>query len=80
MEGPGRGLPKALFCAPTGAEVTGPAFTPDGRTMFVSVQHPAEDSETIEKLTTLWPDFQDGMPPRPAVVAIRREDGGEIGG
>ncbi|MDP9138170.1 MAG: PhoX family phosphatase, partial [Pseudomonadota bacterium] len=79
-EGPGRGLPKALFCAPTGAEVTGPAFTPDGRTMFVSVQHPAEDSETIEKLTTRWPDFQDGMPPRPAVVAIRREDGGEIGG
>ena len=58
-DGPGRGLPKALFCAPTGAEVTGPAFTPDGRTMFVSVQHPAENSETIEKLTTRWPDFEE---------------------
>lgn len=79
-DGPGRGLPKALFAAPTGAEVTGPCFTPDGKTLFVSVQHPAEDSETIEKLSTRWPDFKDGMPPRPAVVAIMREDGGEIGG
>ncbi len=78
-DGPGRGLPKALFAAPTGAEVTGPCFTPDGTTMFVSIQHPGENSETIEKLTTLWPDFKDGMPPRPAVVAITREGGGEIG-
>lgn len=77
--GPGRALPKALFCAPSGAECTGPAFTPDGKTMFVAVQHPGENSETIEKLTTRWPDFADGMPPRPAVVAITREDGGEIG-
>jgi hypothetical protein len=78
--GPGRALPKALFCAPSGAECTGPAFTPDGKTMFVAVQHPGENSETIEKLTTRWPDFAEGMPPRPAVVAITREDGGEIGG
>jgi secreted PhoX family phosphatase len=48
--------------------------------MFVAVQHPGENSETIEKLTTRWPDFAEGMPPRPAVVAITREDGGEIGG
>lgn len=79
-DGPGRGLPKALFAAPKGAEVTGPCFTPDGKTLFVAVQHPAEDSESIEKLSTRWPDFKDGMPPRPAVVAIMREDGGEIGG
>lgn len=79
-DGPGRGLPKALFAGPTGAEVTGPCFTPDGKTLFVSVQHPGENSETIEKLSTRWPDFKDGMPPRPAVVAIMREDGGEIGG
>jgi hypothetical protein len=79
-EGPGRGLPKALYAGPTGAEVTGPCFTPDGTTLFVAIQHPGEDSETIEKLSTRWPDFKDGMPPRPAVVAIVREGGGEIGG
>jgi uncharacterized protein len=78
--GPARGLPKAFFCAPSGAEVTGPAFTPDGKTLFLSVQHPAENSETIEKLTTRWPDFNEAIPPRPSVVAITREDGGEIGG
>lgn len=79
-DGPARALPKALFCCPTEAEATGPAFTPDGATMFVSVQHPAEGSETIEALSTRWPDFDDKMPPRPSVVVITREDGGPIGG
>ncbi|MGE0006974.1 MAG: PhoX family phosphatase [Parvibaculaceae bacterium] len=79
-DGPARALPKALFCCPTNAEATGPAFTPDGATMFVSVQHPAEGSETIEALTTRWPDFDDRMPPRPSVVVITREGGGPIGG
>ena len=78
-DGPGRALPKALFGAPSGGECTGPAFTPDGTTMFVAVQHPGENSDNIEKLSTRWPDFKDGMPPRPSVVAITREGGGEIG-
>jgi secreted PhoX family phosphatase len=78
--GPARALPKALFCCPTEAEATGPAFTPDGATMFVSVQHPAEGSETIEALSTRWPDFDDKVPPRPSVVVITREGGGPIGG
>ncbi len=79
-DGPGRALPKSLFSAPSGAECTGPAFTPDGKTMFVAVQHPGENSDNIEKLTTRWPDFNPAMPPRPSVVAIMRSDGGEIGG
>jgi hypothetical protein len=78
-EGPARGLPKLLFAAPMGAECAGPCFTPDGTTLFVSVQHPAEDSESLETVTTLWPDFAPGGLPRPAVVAIRRADGGEVG-
>jgi uncharacterized protein len=77
-EGPARGLPKLLFSSPMGAEATGPCFTPDGTTLFVSVQHPAEDSETLAKATTLWPDFAEGGMPRPAVVAIQRVDGGEV--
>lgn len=77
-EGPGRGLPKLLFTCPTGAEATGPCFTPDGTTLFVSVQHPAENAETLDKVETLWPDFK-GELPRPSVVAIRKADGGAIG-
>jgi secreted PhoX family phosphatase len=79
-DGPARALPKALFCCPMGAEATGPAFTPDGSTMFVSVQHPAESSETIEALNTRWPDFNDKVPPRPSVVVVTRDGGGPIGG
>jgi uncharacterized protein len=77
-EGPARALPKLLFAAPLGAECTGPCFTPDGSTLFVSVQHPAEDSATLAEASTLWPDFAAGGVPRPAVVAIQRMDGGEV--
>lgn len=78
-EGPARGLPKLLFTCPDGAEATGPAFTPDGTTMFISVQHPAENSSGLDKLTTLWPDFREGQAPRPAVVAVMRADGKPVG-
>jgi secreted PhoX family phosphatase len=78
-EGPARGLPKLLFTCPNGAEATGPAFTPDGTTMFISVQHPAENSDGLDKLTTRWPDFKDGQAPRPAVVAVTRADGKPVG-
>jgi uncharacterized protein len=77
-EGPARGLPKLLFAAPIGAECTGPCFTPDGTTLFVSVQHPAENADTLASVGTLWPDFAEGGVPRPAVVAIQRQDGGEV--
>jgi secreted PhoX family phosphatase len=77
-EGPARGLPKLLFACPAGAEATGPCFTPDGTTLFVSVQHPGENSETLETATTRWPDFRGDNPPRPAIVAITRLDGGEV--
>ncbi|MCX7301233.1 MAG: PhoX family phosphatase [Rhodobacterales bacterium] len=77
-EGPARGLPKLLFATPEGAEATGPFFTPDGTTLFVSVQHPAENADTVATVGTRWPDFRGDNLPRPAVVAITRIDGGEV--
>lgn len=76
--GPGRALPKRLVSVPVGAEATGPYFTPDGETLFLCVQHPGEYS-TLDDPVTRWPDFDDSIPPRPSVVAIRRRDGGAIG-
>ncbi len=61
VEGPGRATPKLLYAAPMDAEVCGPCFTPDGQTLFLAIQHPAENSEMLEKATTRWPDFDDKL-------------------
>ncbi|MEM9618885.1 MAG: PhoX family phosphatase [Pseudomonadota bacterium] len=79
-DGPFRGTGRAFFRAPNGAEVCGPRFTPDGKALFLAVQHPGGGQGTsFENPSTRWPDFDDNTPPRPSVVAIRKADGGIIG-
>lgn len=82
VEGDARGRTKLFFTGPLGCEITGPAFTPDGRTLFLSVQHPGDSIDytaTFNEPSTRWPDFDPAMPPRPAVLAIHKKDGGIIG-
>jgi uncharacterized protein len=80
VEGSGRMLTKRFFAAPRGAELCGPCFTPDDKTFFGAVQHPADEkNSTFANPSTRWPDFRNDMPPRPSVVVVTRNDGGVIG-
>ncbi len=85
-EGPARGTSKLFFRCPNGAELCGPEMTPDMETFFVAIQHPGEADDddpnaqpvTFNTPSTRWPDFKDGVPPRPSIVAITRRGGGKI--
>ncbi|MFA0239406.1 MULTISPECIES: PhoX family phosphatase [Vibrio] len=65
---------KRFFVGPNGCEVTGFTISPDFKSLFVNIQHPAN-----------WPSSEDAtaqtqgnVRPRASTVVIRREDGGEI--
>jgi secreted PhoX family phosphatase len=81
---PATGETRRFLSGPTNCEITGVAFTPDGTTMFISVQHPGEtpsersDPREPRKFSN-WPDYQPGGRPRSANVVIRKLDGGVIG-
>ncbi len=53
--------------APIDAEFTGPCFSPDYKTLFLSVQHPGETTKDINHPTSHWPT---GKTPKPSVIAI----------
>ncbi len=79
-EGSDRAVPRAFFACPRGAEACGPSFTPDGRTLFIAVQHPADEAgSNFDAPSTRWPDFDASLPPRPAIVVVTKDDGGVIG-
>ena len=71
-----------------GGELCGPCFTEDQQTLFLDVQHPGTDAtkdfegfehnSAFEDPATRWPDFPDGMPPRPSLVVVTKQGGGKI--
>jgi secreted PhoX family phosphatase len=68
---------------PTECEITGVDTTPDGRTLFVGIQHPGENG-TPAAPSSHWPDSQATgtagatVRPRSAIVAITKNDGGVV--
>lgn len=85
---------KRFLTAPTGAEVTGVAESPDGKALFVNIQHPGENTSaanfTAGIFESNWPGNGSGIAapygaggasarPRSSTLMITKNDGGIIG-
>lgn len=80
---PGAARLRRFLVGPVDCEITGLAETPDGKTLFVNIQHPGEDTPGSAiadptRYTSHWPGGGTARP-RSAVLAITRDNGGVIG-
>lgn len=70
MSGPFAGKPVRVAEGPIESELTGPCFSPDGKTLFLSVQHPGGNTKSLDKITSHWPEGGNTIP-KPSVVQIK---------
>lgn len=78
---------RRFLVGPVECEITGIDSTPDGRTLFVNIQHPGEEKQaTFNNPSTFgshWPGNQFGSDanarPRSATIVITKNDGGVVG-
>ena len=78
---------KRFLVGPKGAEITGITETPDGRAIFVNIQHAGENTKMADvanpaKYESQWPanaGYGAGQRPRSATIVITKNDGGVIG-
>jgi secreted PhoX family phosphatase len=78
---------KRFLVGPVNCEITGLCESPDGRAMFINIQHPGEltamaDIGNSAKYTSRWPanaGYGAGERPRSATIVITKQDGGVIG-
>jgi uncharacterized protein len=78
---------KRFLVGPKGAEITGICETPDGKALFVNIQHPGENTPMADvgnptKFESQWPSnigYGAGKRPRSATIVITKNDGGLIG-
>jgi uncharacterized protein len=78
---------KRFLVGPVGSEITGLCEAPDGKTIFVNIQHPGETTAQANlgdptKYTSQWPanaGYGVGKRPRSATIVITKNDGGRIG-
>ena len=72
---------KRFLVGPKECEITGIAETPDGKTIFVNIQHPGEKTKDLKNTSTYgshWPDKGNSRP-RSATVVITKNDNGIVG-
>ncbi|CAM5778614.1 MULTISPECIES: PhoX family protein [Brevibacillus] len=67
--GANKGEVAQFASAPVGAEMTGPWFTPDETTLFLSVQHPGENLKSYDQPTSHWPKGGNAVA-MPGVIAV----------
>ena len=80
---------RRFLVGPKGAEVTGITETADGKTLFVGIQHPAEEATAYNTTDKgVWPTntnngvggaYGSGTRARSATIIITKDDGGTIG-
>ena len=70
---------RRLFTGVEDCEITGIAFTPDRKTMFINIQHPGWDNFETALSTQEFPGFDGPNVPRDCTVVITRKDGGIVG-
>ncbi|MYN10216.1 PhoX family protein [Pseudoduganella aquatica] len=78
---------KRFLVGPVDCELTGICETPDGKALFVNIQHPGETTSQANiadpsKYTSQWPSsigYGAGKRPRSATIVITKNDGGRIG-
>ncbi len=81
---PGTNEYRRFLTGPRGCEITGIAFTPDNRTLFINIQHPGEGGDDITdpsnpRAISNWPDLRSDGRPRSSTVVITKSNGGIIG-
>jgi hypothetical protein len=74
---------RRFLVGPKECEITGIHSTPDGRSLFVNIQHPGENGGPTN-ITSSWPANQAGAVatpsrPRSSTIVITRTDGGLVG-
>ena len=78
---------KRFLVGPSDCEITGLCESPDGKAMFINIQHPGENTKMADvnnpaKYTSQWPSnvgYGEGKRPRSATIVITKNDGGVIG-
>jgi hypothetical protein len=83
---PSNGKTYRFVTSPRNCEVTGVITTPDGKTMWINIQHPGDEWSGSFTANSTWPDSgvngATGVPlakPRSSTVLITKDDGGVIG-
>jgi secreted PhoX family phosphatase len=74
---------RRFLVGPAQCEITGVAEAPDGRALFVNIQHPGEDAKPSDignptAWASHWPDGGTSRP-RSATIVITKNDGGMVG-